>query len=99
MIPTDFADHVIFAKRPLRKALLGRMPVMETPFQRITVDFIGPLNPPSKRGHRYIFTIIDYATRYCDALPPKTIPTVEVAECLLQVFSRVGVDLEILSDL
>ena len=52
-----------------------------------------------ERGYRYILTIIDYATRYCDALPLKTISTVEVAECLLHVFSRVGVPLEILSDL
>ena len=63
------------------------------------MDLIGPLNPPSERGHRYILTIIDYATRYCDALPLKTIPTVEVAECLLQVFSRFGVPLETLSGL
>ena len=86
-------------KGRVTKVPLGRMPVMETPYQRIAVDLIGPLNPPSERGHRYILTIIDYATRYCDALPLKTISTVEVAECLLQVFCRVGVPLEILSDL
>ena len=47
----------------------------------------------------YILTIIDYATRYCEALPLKTITTVEVAEALLQVYSRVGVPLEVQSDL
>ena len=80
------------------KVPLGKMPIMDTPFQRITLDLVG-LHPPTERGHMYILTIIDYATRYCEALPLKTITTVEVAEALLQVYSRVGVPLEVQSDL
>ena len=52
-----------------------------------------------KGGHRYILTLVDFATRYPEAVPLKTIDTETVAEALVNVFSRVGVPEEILSDL
>ena len=44
-----------------RRVPFQQMPVIETPFKRVTVDLIGPIHPPSKEGHRYVFTIADYA--------------------------------------
>ena len=75
------------------------MPVMEVPFQRIAIDLIGPLNPPTERGHRYILTIVDFATRYPEAIPLKSITTIEVAEALFNTYTRVGFPSEVLSDL
>ena len=77
---------------------LGSMPLISTPFERVTVDLVGPLSPPSSQGHRYISTIIDVATRYPEAVPLKDISAISVAEALLAVFSRMGFPKEILSD-
>ena len=77
---------------------LGEMPIMDAPFQRVAIDLIGPLSPVSNKGNRYILTVVDYATRYPEAIPLAKIDTVSVAEALLEVFSRVGFPEEILSD-
>jgi transposase InsO family protein len=73
------------------------MPIIEVPFQRIAIDIIGPL-PKSRSGHKYILVICDYATRYTEAIPLRSIDAVQVAEELLQMFSRVDVPREILTD-
>ncbi|KAJ8044924.1 hypothetical protein HOLleu_07817 [Holothuria leucospilota] len=85
-------------KGRVSKVPLGSTPLLEEPFQRIAVDLVGPIKPSSARGHRYILVIVDYATRYPDAIPLKTIDTGTVAEGLLDVFSRVGIPKEILTD-
>jgi len=74
------------------------MPVIETPFKRVAVDLIGEMFPASSRGHRYILTVVDYATRYLEAIALKNISTVAIAEALVSIFSRVGITEEILSD-
>ena len=50
------------------KAPLKKMPVIGTPFHKISMDLIGPISPSSERGNRYILTVIDYATRYPEAI-------------------------------
>ena len=77
---------------------LGEMPVMDTPFDRVAVDIIGPIHPMSENRNRYILTIVDYTTRYPEAVALKNIETERIAEALLDVFSRVGFPKEILSD-
>ncbi|XP_071081291.1 uncharacterized protein [Haliotis cracherodii] len=78
---------------------LGQMPLISTPFERIAVDLIGPLYPVTERGNRYILTVVDYATRYPEAVALPRIETEYVAEALLAIFSRVGVPKEMLSDM
>ena len=77
---------------------LGEMPVISTPFHRVAIDLVGPISPVSEKGHRYILTLIDVATRYPEAVPLKDISSVAVAEALFSIFSRVGFPREILSD-
>ena len=74
------------------------MPVITEPFSRVAIDIVGPITPASKRGHRYILTLIDMATRYPEAVPLRHIDTVSIAEALVEIFCRVGVPKEILSD-
>ncbi|XP_072179686.1 uncharacterized protein [Diadema setosum] len=80
------------------KAPLGRMPLIEVPFERIAVDIVGPIHPMTERKNRYILTIIDYATRYPEAIPLPSIETERVAEALVSVFTRVGIPKEMLTD-
>ncbi|KAL8567138.1 hypothetical protein ACOMHN_033040 [Nucella lapillus] len=77
---------------------LGMMPVIGTPFHRVAIDLVGPISPVSEGGHRYILTLIDVATRYPEAVPLKDISSVDVAEALIVIFSRLGFPREILSD-
>ena len=68
------------------------------PFRMVAVDIIGPIAPLSEAGHRYILTLVDYSTRYPEAVPLKKITTESVAEALLDIFSRVGIPEEVLTD-
>ena len=77
---------------------LGRMPLIDTPFQRVAIDLVGPISPVTDRGNRYILTMVDYATRYPEAIALPSIETERVAEALLEIFSRVGIPSEVLSD-
>jgi len=77
---------------------LGKMPIIHTPFDRVAVDVVGPIYPATDRGNRYVLTVVDYATRYPEAVPLKNIHAETVAEALVNMFTRVGVPREILSD-
>ena len=67
---------------------------MSVPFQRIAMDIVGPL-PKSNKGNRYILVICDYATRYPEAIPLRSIEAETIAEELVSLFSRVGIPNEI----
>lgn len=86
------------AKGRVAKVPLGSMPLIETPFQRVAVDLVGPIAPATDRGNRYILTLVDYATRYPEASALRNIEAETVAEALVTMFTRVGVPAEILSD-
>ena len=73
------------------------LPIVQEPFKRIAMDVVGPL-PRSRSGNRFILVICDYATRYPEAIPLKSIDAEHVAEALVTLFSRVGVADEILTD-
>ncbi len=80
------------AKAPLRP-----LPLMEVPFERIGMDLIGPLER-SARGYRFALVLVDYATRYPEAVPLRSISAKSVAEALFRLISRVGIPKEILTD-
>ena len=85
-------------KGRITKVPLGSMPAIDTPFHRVAIDLIGPIAPMSERGNRYILTVVDFATRYPEAVALPKIETERVAEALLDIFARVGFPSEILSD-
>ena len=86
-------------KGKVGKVPLGRMPLIEQPFQRVNIDLVGPIHPVSDAGNRYIVTLIDLATRYPEAKAVPNIETVTVAEALIDIYSRVGIPREVLSDM
>ena len=81
------------------KVPLEKMPLIDKCFKRVAIGLVGPISPPSEDGHRYILTLVDFLTRYPEAVPLKHIDTETVAAALVDVFSRLGVPEEILSDL
>ncbi len=54
------------------KAPLRPLPLMQVPFERIGMDLIGPLER-SARGHRFALVLVDYATRYPEAVALRNI--------------------------
>ena len=86
------------AKGRVPSVPLGKMPIIETPFDRVAVDLVGPIHPATEKGNKYILTMVDYATRYPEAVALKDIQAETVAEALVNMFTRVGVPKEILSD-
>ena len=85
-------------KGRVTKVPLGKMPLIDTPFKRVAVDIVGPTEPRSDKKSRYILTMIDYATRYPEAVALPSIETERVAEALVEMFSRVGIPDEMLTD-
>ncbi len=79
------------------KAPLRPLPLMQVPFERIGMDLIGPLEW-SARGHRFALVLVNYATRYPEAVALRNISAKSVAEALFSMISRVGIPKEILTD-
>ena len=93
----DICQRTI-SKGKVTKVPLGEMPVIDVPFKRIGMDLVGPIFPVSERGHRYFLTMVDYATRYPEAIPLRNITTIDVAEAMFSTFSRMGFPEEVLTD-
>jgi len=86
------------SKGRVSKVPLGKMPIINTPFKSQSIDLVGEIFPATSRGHRYILTAVDFATRYPEAVALKNVSTTVVAEALVSIFARVGVPDEVLSD-
>ena len=84
-------------RKPPAGAELIPLPLMDHPFQRIGLDIVGPLLK-SQGGHTHILVIIDYATRYPEAVPLRSTTAKVLARELMQVFCRLGFPKEILTD-
>ncbi|KAJ1217954.1 hypothetical protein NDU88_005541 [Pleurodeles waltl] len=80
------------------KAPLIPLPVVGVPFERVGVDIVGPLDPPTATGNRFILVVVDHATMYPKAIPLRTTTAPAVAKVLLGIFSRVGFPKEVVSD-
>ena len=75
---------------------MGEMPVHKIPFENVAIDIVGPF--PRSHGYRFLFTYICLASKYPEATPLKHATAQECAEALLDIFTRNGVPLMLLSD-
>lgn len=62
------------------KVPLGQMPIIEVPFKRVAVDLVGTIQPATSKGNRYILTVVDFATRFPEAVALKGIETEMVVD-------------------
>ena len=68
------------------------------PFQKISIDFVGPLKRSSK-GNAYLFTVKDCFSRWLEAFPIHEASAEEAVEVLQHhIFSRHGIPEQIHSD-
>ena len=82
------------AKAPARKVPMVERAVMSEPFEVMAVDIVGPL----QGGCRYLVTAICMASRWSEAIPLKTITARAVAMGLVEIFSRTGIPLQLVTD-
>ncbi|MGH0180819.1 UNVERIFIED_CONTAM: hypothetical protein FKN15_013733 [Acipenser sinensis] len=61
------------------------------------MDIVGPLSK-SDCGYVHILVVVDYATRYPEAVPLKSTSALTIAKELVQIIARVGIPREILTD-
>ncbi|GFW50273.1 retrovirus-related Pol polyprotein from transposon opus [Trichonephila clavipes] len=60
----------------------------ELPFKVVNMDLIGPIDPPSSKGHTYILCLVDQYTRWGEARPVTSLSAKVTREALLKIFSR-----------
>ena len=75
---------------------MGEMPIYKVPFENVAIDIVGPF--PRSHGYRYLLTYICLASKYPEAIPLKHATAKECAEALMDIFSRNGVPMSLLSD-
>ena len=75
------------------------MEVVTKPFEKVAIDIVGPLPETNTcKGNSYILTLVDFSTRWPEAIPLKRTKTENVAEALFDIFSRLGIPKVVLSD-
>ena len=79
------------------KALISEIPQANGKFEAIHVDLVGPL--AVNKGYRYLLTVVDRFSRWCEAIPLPDITTETVINnLLLHWIARYGVPKTITSD-
>ena len=85
------------AKNPARKVPLMERAVLSEPFEVMAVDLVGPF-PLGKGGYRYLLTCVCMASKWPEAIPLKRMTARSVADGLVEIFSRTGIPLQLVSD-
>ncbi len=80
-----------------RKSKMVERKIVSVPFESVAVDLVGPL-PKARRGVKYLFTYVCLATRWPEAVPMRTASATEAAQCFIDIISRTGIPLKVLSD-
>ena len=84
-------------KSPARRAPMVERAVLTEPFESLAFDLVGPI-PTGKGGARFLLTAICMASRWPEAIPLKTVTAADVAEGMVEIFSRTGIPLQLLTD-
>ena len=62
------------------------------PFRGWGLDFIGQINPPSSKGHRFVLVTTDYFTKWTETIPLKNMTHREVIEFITKyIIHRFGI--------
>ena len=85
------------SKSSARRVPLMEREVLTEPFEVIAFDLVGPL-PKGKGGCRFVLTAIDMASKWPEAIPLRSITARAVAQGMVEVFSRTGIPLQLLTD-
>ncbi|KAK1601156.1 hypothetical protein QYE76_026987 [Lolium multiflorum] len=69
------------------------------PFRGWGMDMIGKIHPPSSKGHVWVLAIIDYFTKWVEAVPMKAVASSDVVDFVREhVIHRFGIPQTITTD-
>ena len=85
------------AKAKSRKVPLMERKVLSEPFEVLAFDLVGPF-PKAKNGYRFVLTAICMGSKWPEAIPLKAQTARAVANGMLEIFSRTGIPLQLLTD-
>jgi transposase InsO family protein len=71
---------------------------VDEPFEVMSMDFIGPIEPVSKDGFQYILVFVDHCTRFVELVPTRDCSAESACSGLISVFGRYGAPRCIRSD-
>ena len=94
---TNYCPSCQYLKPSFMTSNKGTLIKAILPFQRLNIDFKGPLLP-SPRGNKYLLTIIDEYSRFPFAFPCRDMTSKTIIYCLNQLFSIFGMPDMIHSD-
>ena len=81
-----------FGNVQLVPAALLRPIIKPWPFRGWGLDFIGQINPPSSKGHRFVLVATDYFTKWTKAVSLKNMTHREVIEFITEhIIHRFGI--------
>jgi hypothetical protein len=107
--PTMLEDSFKYYKgcqacQRFRKIQMVPLPVMNPiikpcPFRGWGMDMISKINPPSNKGHQYILAIMDYFTKWVEAIPMKSVTSKDDVNFIKEhVIHRFGIPQTITTD-
>jgi hypothetical protein len=69
------------------------------PFKGWGMDMVDKINPPSSKGHQYILAIMDYFTKWVEAIPMKSVTSKDFVNFIKEhVIHRFGIPQTITTD-
>ena len=69
-----------------------------SPLECIAMDLMGPFDPPTDQGNKYILVIGDYFTKWVEAIPLPNKEAETIAKPVVEFFCRYGIPERIHSD-
>ena len=88
-----------FGNIQLVPAVLLHPIIKPWPFRGWGLDFIGQINPPSSKGHRFVLVAMDYFTKWTEAVPLKNMTHREVIEFITEyIIHRFGIPQTLTTD-
>ena len=85
------------AKAKSRRVPLMEREVLSEPFEVMAFDLVGPF-PKAKNGYRFVLTAVCMGSKWPEAIPLKAQTARAVASGMLDIFSRTGIPLQLLTD-
>ncbi|XP_020084900.1 uncharacterized protein LOC109707778 [Ananas comosus] len=107
--PTMIQDCMMYARKchqcQIHGDFIHRHPnplhptIASWPFDMWGTDVIGPINPPSSRGHKFILAATDYFSRWVEAIPLREVKADDIVKFFREnILYRFGVPRRIISD-
>ncbi|XP_020081405.1 uncharacterized protein LOC109705053 [Ananas comosus] len=107
--PTMIQDCMMYARKchqcQIHGDFIHRHPnplhptIASWPFDMWGTDVIGPINPLSSRGHKFILAATDYFSRWVEAIPLREVKADDVVKFFKEnILYRFGVPRRIISD-